>query len=235
MDNLRIVLVDTEGSINLGMILRLAANFGVKEIFLVSSRSYNEEEVFRYAVRASYLYNSIVRVSNLDDALKGCDIRICTTAKAREEDVLRNSVSSIKLPELVAGYKNVCLVFGRESTGLTREELSKCEIASTIPTSSEYPALNLANSVAIYLYELLSRSGNLDLRIEVASRNLIEEAVDVFARITPSLLRDPHKIERANRSFRQIIFRSAPSEREIRIITHVLRRALRRLKSCEST
>jgi TrmH family RNA methyltransferase len=231
---LRIVLVDTEGSINLGMILRLSANFGAKEIFLVSSRTYNEEEILKYAVRASYLYSSIFRVSSLDEALSECDVRICTTAKAREEDVLRNNVPSTKLPELVSKYRKVCLVFGRESTGLTREELSKCDFSSTIPTSEEYPALNLANSVAIYLYELLSRSRSEKLGIEAAGRSQIEGAVSAFSGISSHVLKDPHKRERAERAFRQIAFRAAPSEREIKIVAHVLRRALRRIESCQS-
>ncbi|MEM0046529.1 MAG: TrmH family RNA methyltransferase [Fervidicoccaceae archaeon] len=230
MDNLRLVLVDTEGSVNLGMILRLAANFSIKDIHIVSTREYNEEEVLRYAVRAGHLYHSIVRHVTIEDALNGCDIKICTTAKGASDDILRNTVSSLHLPELVSKYKNVCLVFGRESTGLTREELSKCDLASTIPTSEEYPALNLSNSVAIYLYELTAKKKTEPI-IETASREDIESTISTFSQISALVHRDPHKVERASRAFRQIIYKSSPSRMEIRVVHHVLRRALRRIQS----
>jgi len=230
LNRLRLVLVDTEGSINLGMILRLAANFSVKEIYIVSTRQYDQEEVKKYAVRADYLYDSLIRVSSIDDALAGCDIKVCTTAKSSEEDVLRSTVSSAKLPELLSGYGSVCLVFGRESTGLTREELSKCDIASTIPTSSEYPSLNLTNAVAIYLYELLSKNGELARELKVAQRDELEGAIAVFSQIAAEVMRDTNKITRAERAFRKMIYASSTTRTEVRIITHVLRRALRRIK-----
>jgi len=235
MELLRLVLVDTEGSINLGMILRLAANFAVDEIYLASERTYNEEEVFKYAVRASNLYSSVVRVKTLEEALNGCDIRVCTTAKAREEDVLRNTVSSEDLPNVVSSYRRVCLVFGRESTGLTREELAACDISSTIPSSESYPALNLANSVAIFLYELFTKLRKGEQVLKKASREELEEAISAFSRISRQVMSDERKIKAAERAFRHFMFKSSPSSREAKIVTHVLRRAVRRLDSCHAT
>ena len=48
----------------------------------------------------------------------------------------------------------VALVFGPEPTGLTNTEVSRCHYLITIPTDPVYPALNLAQAVAICLYEL---------------------------------------------------------------------------------
>src|SRR2546430_10164546 len=46
------------------------------------------------------------------------------------------------------------LVFGPEPSGLTDVEVTRCHYLIHIPTDPAYPALNLAQAVAICLYEL---------------------------------------------------------------------------------
>ena len=69
------------------------------------------------------------------------------------------------------------MVFGRESTGLTREEILKCDVLVSIPASKAYPVLNLSHAVAIILYELFKR-----LKLS-ASQYHVEPAREQYLRI----------------------------------------------------
>ncbi len=91
--------------------------------------------------------------------MKGTRVRVCTSSIGGDEaDVLRQSVSPEYLTMILPPDAEVALVFGRESVGLTREELRYCDILSTIETGSEYNVLNLSHAVSLYLY-ILTRHG----------------------------------------------------------------------------
>ena len=58
-----------------------------------------------------------------------------------------------KLAALNPG-SSTAILFGREDSGLTNEELQKCHVQLQIPASEEYGVLNLAMAVQIVAYEL---------------------------------------------------------------------------------
>ncbi|MEB2836540.1 MAG: rRNA methyltransferase [Desulfurococcales archaeon] len=150
----RIVLVGVEGPINLGFIARLLDNFDVDEFYLVSPRA-DLAEASRYAARAAHRLEEAIVVDSLDEAIRGASLAACTSAHASTgRDVLRVAMSPWEFAARALEEELVALVMGRESTGLTREEISKCGVLVTIPTSEKYRALNLSNATAILLYEL---------------------------------------------------------------------------------
>ncbi len=150
----RIVLVGVEGPVNLGFIARLLDNFDVDEFYLVSPRA-DLAEASRYAARAAHRLEEAIVVDSLDEAIRGASLAACTSAHASTgRDVLRVAMSPWEFAARALEEELVALVMGRESTGLTREEISKCGVLVTIPTSEKYRALNLSNATAILLYEL---------------------------------------------------------------------------------
>ena len=152
MDRLRLVLVGIEGAINLGMIARLADNFAVDELYLVKPTA-SIDEAFEYAARSAGRLRDAVIVESLGDALRGVSLSICTSALASKEDMLRMPVSPGEAALIASRTPGVvALVMGRESVGLTREEISMCTLLSTIEANPQYPVLNLANATAIMLY-----------------------------------------------------------------------------------
>lgn len=231
---MRIVLVGIEGGANLGMILRLCSNFDIEDVALVNPGQLDVDEIQRFAVRAFDRYKKVSYYSSLDDALRDCDVRVCTSAKySIENDVLRSSIPLKQLPKILLSFKKPCIVFGRESTGLTREELSKCDFLSTIPTSQSYPALNLANSVAIYLYELYTTKAPGQI-INPPEREKVDLLFSIFEKISKKVIGDELKAKRALIAFKHIVQRSSPSRVEISILTYVLRRVLKRIDSEEN-
>ncbi len=228
------MLVGIEGSVNLGFILRLAMNYDVDEIVLVSPKASDFDEAARFAARASGLLRELRILENLEEAFEENELRVCTTAKkGSSKDILRQTIPSYSLPEAVRGWEKIALVFGRESTGLTRKELAMCDVLVNIPSSPRYPSLNLSHAVAIMLYTLYVgfREGEGG---RVSDRSRIEELVETYRRIAMMLMRGEERIDRASTAFKKILFKSQPTPSEVRLIHFLLRRIERRLRSCSS-
>ncbi len=155
----RLVLVEPEGKVNFGQILRLCRNFGVDDICAVNPRfDVRDEEVIRFAAGGASLVDRVRVTSSLAECLEGTDFSVCTTSIAgAPDDPLRQAVAPRAIPLLLPRGSRVALVFGRESVGLTRSELTLCSLVSTLVTPSDYNVLNLSHAVALYLYELLGR------------------------------------------------------------------------------
>lgn len=154
---IRVVLVEPEGRINFGQVLRLCKNFSVWEICVVNPKfDIQDKEVIEFAAGGAELVKNVRVVDNLTKCLEDTDFSICTTSIAgASEDPLRQAIAPKAVSLIVPEGSKVALVFGRESVGLTRSELAACSLVSTLVTPSDYNVLNLSHAVALYLYELL--------------------------------------------------------------------------------
>ncbi len=154
---LRLVLVEPEGKINMGFILRLAKNFNLEDICVVNPRfDILDEEVLSFAARGSELAKEVKVVNSLSECLKDSELSVCTTSHYDvESDVIRQSISLTHMVSIASNHSSVTLVFGRESVGLTRSELGMCDLIMTIDVGSDYNVFNLSHVIAIVLYELL--------------------------------------------------------------------------------
>ena len=230
---LRLVLVGVEGPINLGFIARLADNFDVDELYLVDPRA-DIEEARRFAAKASYRLDSAVIVNELEDALHDTTLSACTSAHySRGDDVLRVSMTPWEFAERAISERLVGIVMGRESTGLTRKELDKCDVLVTIPTSERYRSLNLSNATAIILYELFkARISSWKPREPPDSDKigLLYKYLELLASNAA-----PHKYSDIVRAFRNILSRADVSREEVSALLYLASRLWRRVSGgCES-
>ncbi len=228
MEKLRLVLVGTEGAYNLGVIARLAMNFDVDEFYIVSPKA-SIEEAERYAAKAVEMLRSARVVESLDEALDGVSLSICTSSVYRDNRALRIPVPPREAAEIaVASPGTVALVMGRESVGLTRRELEKCGLFSTIPTSSRYPEMNLATATAVYLYEMYqARGGRLDVEMLDPEKARLVEAY------TRALVETLEVEERRAReivvALRRMALKGYGSRREVEHLLYLLSKACRRV------
>lgn len=227
MDKLRLVLVGTEGAINLGMVARLSDNFEVDELYLVKPLA-SIEEAMEFAARSADRLKKAIIVESLESALEGVALSICTSSIASTEDVLRSPIEPRRAAEIAASLGGtVALVMGRESVGLTRSELRLCDLLSTIKASPSYPALNLANATAIMLYELFLSRGRGHYSEDQPSPEtlrLIEKYVLAIAELT---IADAARREEAGLSVRHILSKARPSRVEAENLLLLLSRAYR--------
>ena len=217
-----VVLVEPEYEGNLGLIARVAKNFGAEGLILVNPRCEIGEEARRRAMHAvDYLEKARI-FNSLEDVRKELDFLAATTAKtASAYNVNRAFITPDKL-ELV---ESMGVVFGRESSGLTNEEIALCDVVVHIPTSREYPTLNITHAVAIVLYELFKRRK----RVKVASRRLRDQIYYFYGKILESLGYDPDKKRIQLTAFKRVIERSYINEREAFGLAGVLRKVLERI------
>ncbi len=233
MERVKLVLVGVEGSVNLGFILRLAKNFNVGRIVLVSPRELDYDVVERYSAKARDLIRHLRIVDGLEKAFEPEDMRVCTSSRASEDDPLRQPMSPKELAQLYAGTETpLALVFGRESTGLTREELSTCHSLVTIEANPEYPVLNLSHAVAIILYELYTTQPEASQPIARVGPRELGELEKAYRLLLERVVRDEAKRKRLAQAFTRMVSRSPPTRLEARSLLFTLRRAARRLEEC---
>ncbi len=228
---IRVVLVEPEGAINVGFTARLCMNFGVDELFLVNPKA-SIEEALNYAAKAADLLMKAGVVDDLSKALSGVSVSASTTGIGYSKgDYLRQSIELRNFVEVLKRrpVDSIAILFGRESTGLTREEMSITDFVITIPAHPNYPILNLSHSVGIVLYELYTSLGgaysNIPPRASGEKIKLIHRLID---EVTASIRVSEEKALRIKRSLKAVITRGMPSEYEARQIMYFLRKILRR-------
>lgn len=148
------VLVEPAVPANIGAAARAIKTMGFSKLRLVNPADHLSDEALWLAHGSNEILRSAKVHSSLTDAIEDIDFTIGTTSKNR------SAKQDYYIPEeafkLISAKSNILksagIVFGREESGLTNEELRLCDAASTIPLHSPYPSINLAQSVMIFSY-----------------------------------------------------------------------------------
>ena len=226
LDNISIVLVEPQHPGNVGMVCRAMKNMGLARLRVVKGCRIDHPDAVKFAVSAKDLIGTAERFETLVDALVDTEIAIATTrrhGKYRQEIMTAAEAADRLLPQL--GTQHVALVFGREDSGLTTEEVSLCRWNATIPTGDEYGSLNLAQAVLIFCYEIFSRSAGVSFR-EERSMAASGELETCFGQMEEVLLKigflNPQNPAHIMRSLRQLFFRAELDSREVAILRGML-------------
>ncbi|NCX94593.1 MAG: tRNA (cytosine(32)/uridine(32)-2'-O)-methyltransferase TrmJ [Gammaproteobacteria bacterium] len=152
---IRVVLVGTSHPGNIGMVARAMKTMGLTDLVLLNPEKMPDETSISMSSNADDIVTNAKIVSSLEVALEGCGFVL--GASARERYLAWPQLSSREAGEFVAGAlegdQSIALVFGRERTGLTNEELERCHYHVHIPCNPEYRSLNLAMAVQVLAYE----------------------------------------------------------------------------------
>jgi tRNA (cytidine32/uridine32-2'-O)-methyltransferase len=156
LDQIRIVLVNTTNSGNIGAAARAMKNMGITQLVLVDPIAVIDGDAIVRASGASEILDSCVIVSSLEEAVAGCGLVIGTSARGRHIPwpLCSPRECGAKAKKAVLNNNSVALVFGRESRGLTNEELHKCNAHVHIPTNPDFSSLNIAAAVQVMCYEM---------------------------------------------------------------------------------
>jgi TrmH family RNA methyltransferase len=153
----RIVLVEPQEAGNVGAAARAMKNFGFTDLWIAGGKTERTDNVSSWwAVGAIDVVDAATRVDTLEEALADCHLTVATTAiRGRQvfEQLTPADVARVASEELGDEHR-IAVVFGREKWGLTGREVLLCQRTASIPTWPEFPTMNLAQSVAIFCYEL---------------------------------------------------------------------------------
>ncbi|WP_100656414.1 tRNA (cytosine(32)/uridine(32)-2'-O)-methyltransferase TrmJ [Alteromonas flava] len=155
LDNIRIVLVNTSHTGNIGSAARAMKTMGLSQLVLVDPVSPPDGKSSALAAGAGDVLAAAKSVSTLEEAVADCGLVVGTSARSRTHSwpMLEPRGCGVKLVAEAQKYP-VALVFGRENNGLTNEELQQCHFHVCIPANPEYSSLNLAAAVQTLCYEV---------------------------------------------------------------------------------
>jgi tRNA/rRNA methyltransferase len=155
MTALRIVLVEPQEAGNVGAVARAMKNFGFAELWIVGQHPQLLPVSSWWASGADDLLERVRFVPTLADALGDAHVTVATTSmRGRTTPVTFTPKTLAARYAEMGDDQTLALVFGREDSGLTREELVLCQYSVTIPTNDAFPTMNLAQSVCVFCYEL---------------------------------------------------------------------------------
>jgi tRNA/rRNA methyltransferase len=221
-NNLAIVLVEPQNPGNVGMVCRAMKNMGLSRLCLVNPCQTDHPEALKFAVSARDLLESATRFSTLREALADSPFSVATTrrhGKYRQEIFTPEEIA-VKIRGAVGGG-GVALVFGREDSGLTTDEVALCRWHATIPTVGDFGSLNLAQAVLIFAYELFRSAGGTVHRQERAPAPA-EDLETLYDHMERSLLHigflNPQNPGHIMRSLRRIFARAELDSREVAVL-----------------
>lgn len=154
---IRIVLVETSHTGNMGSVARAMKTMGLSNLTLVNPIVKPDSQSTALAAGASDIIHRAKIVSSFDEAIADCQLVVGTSARSRTLPwpmLTARECGEKVVQEASVPNQKVALVFGRERVGLTNDELKKCHYHVMIPANPDYSSLNLAMAVQILSYEI---------------------------------------------------------------------------------
>jgi len=153
-----IILVSPARPENIGAAARAMKTMGFNQLRIVASDAHLQPATRWVAHGAGDIIDNIQVYSTLADAVTDMDFIIATTARSRAKFHYYATPEQLVplLREKQQWMSRMALVFGREDSGLTNEELALADILTGVPMVADYPSLNLGQAVMVYCYQLAS-------------------------------------------------------------------------------
>lgn len=237
--HIRIILVGTQHPGNIGAAARAIKTMGLSQLVLVAPEKPLDDAAYRRSAGAEDVLGDAQRFPALTDAVADCRLVLGCTARSRRVQLeqLEPDAAATRLLEL-AVEGPVALVFGRERTGLTNEELQLCHASVHIPSDPAFSSLNLAAAVQVLAYEVrraLLRSTPAAVPAQQPGPDALpathEQLEGFFAQLAQTLEEiDFHKgraPESAMRKLRRLFLRTDLTVHEVRLLRGVLADAQR--------
>ncbi|PVD41136.1 tRNA/rRNA methyltransferase [Serratia liquefaciens] len=153
---LHIVLVAPARPENVGAAARAMKTMGFTSLRIVDSEAHLQPAARWVAHGAGDILDGVQTFATLEQALADVDFTVATTARSRARFHYYCTPQQLlgQLSERSQWVEQAALVFGREDSGLTNEELELADLLTGVPMQADYPSLNLGQAVMVYCYQL---------------------------------------------------------------------------------
>ena len=226
--HIHIVLVETSHPGNIGAAARAMKTMGLSRLRLVRPKDYPSAEATARASGAGDVLAAAQVFDTLDDALADCGLVLGASARMRSIPwPLVNARDGAALAAAGSGRTEVALLFGRERTGLSNDELERCHHLVNIPSNPDYSSLNLAASVQVMCYELRMAADIDPLPSDADSRPATgREMEDFYRHLEETLLAtgflNPDAPRQLMRRLRRLFNRVGLEHLEVNILRGIL-------------
>ncbi len=228
--NLKLILVEPRGPLNVGSVARLCSNFEVEELRIVSPKcDIFSLEAKKMALKGQKFIDDCKIFDSLEKAIFDCDLVLASCGRI---DVSKDLFfeSSENIFNWIFSFKrinNLAIIFGREDRGLTNSELLLANKTFNIPASMSNPSLNLSHAVSIVLYELNKYSKrNPNKELEVFNLASSKQIHDSFEEVEELLLGVGYLLKHTSRAkiskFKNYVLRANTSMYEINTLRGIV-------------
>lgn len=230
LSNIRIVMVETTHPGNIGATARAMKTMGLANLVLVNPKIFPSAEATAMAAGADDILANAKEYAVLADAVSNCTLVAGTSARNRSIPwpIMTPRESATHIVS-TSQSSDVALVFGRESSGLTNEELEYCNLVIQVPTRKDFSSLNIAAAIQIICYELLLAETGIaetipaDSDLEFATRNEMEK---FFQHLEQSMIMtgfyNPQKPRKLMHRMKRLFNRAQPDQNEINMLRGLL-------------
>ncbi|UCG00473.1 MAG: TrmJ/YjtD family RNA methyltransferase [Candidatus Heimdallarchaeota archaeon] len=226
-----VILVQPSKPQNLGNIARVMMNFGFSNLIITNPiLDLSNPEIKVVARRADMIINQAQLVMDLQDVRESFDFMIGTTARVGSDyNLKRITIPPERLLKEEFSYNKIAIVFGREPSGLSNEEISICDLLVTIPTHSTYPVMNLSHAVTIILYFLsqkfqdIYQNSKVKLKHRAASFRERQQLESYFEQVINFTGYRPEKHHVALQAFSNVLSRGYVTGRELTTLMGVMK------------
>jgi len=225
-----VVLVELKIPENIGFVARVMKNFGFKNLVLYNCNVGRESYIT--AGHAKDVIKSSLVIDNLEEYLSRKSLVVGTTGiKVKSIGrYVRKSITPEELKEIVR--ENTAILFGREDFGLFDEELKLCNVVVSVPTSQEYPVMNVSHAVAVLLYEL-SKAGFESETL--ATQKDVDVVVEYFGELMNEVWYPRHRIEKSRILLKRAFGKAGMTRHELNHIAGILRKTILYIRHLKKT
>jgi tRNA/rRNA methyltransferase len=228
--NLKVILVEPNGPLNVGSVARLCSNFEVDELRIVSPKcDIFSLEAKKMALKGQKFLDNCKIFHNLENAICDCDLVLasCGRINVSKDSFFESSEDIFDWTLSFKKINNLALIFGREDRGLTNSELLLANKTFNIQISQNNPSLNLSHAVSIALYELnKSSKRKFDQELKVFNLASSKQIHDSFLEIEELLLKVGYLLKHTSKAkiskFKNFILRSNTSMHEINVLRGIV-------------
>lgn len=248
LNRICVVMVNTTHSGNIGAAARAMKNMGLSRLLLVDPIASIDEEAIQRSSRAEDILHNAEIHPTLEGAIAGCGLVVGTSARSRSVPwpLMTPRQCGDRAAQAAAAGNDIALVFGRESRGLTNEELHLCNAHVHIPTDENFSSLNVAQAIQVMAYEMrlaLTEVENaeseqrwgVDWDYPMATHDQLNGMLQHMEQTLVEFgFLDPNTPKQLMTRVRRLFQRAAPDRMEINILRGMLAAIQRRTDPSES-
>jgi|TARA_B110000483_G_scaffold230701_1_gene296190 tRNA (cytidine32/uridine32-2'-O)-methyltransferase len=171
--DIEFILIETSHPGNIGACARAIKNMGFAKLGLVNPKNFPCDEAYHRSKGAKDILDEANIYKSLDEALSEATLVLGTSARERSipwPSSYTHLIDEDMSNDIKDKNNKICILFGREDSGLSNDELQKCHMHLRIPCSDEYSSLNISHAVQIISYELrnlLMRKESIEVKSDV--------------------------------------------------------------------
>jgi TrmH family RNA methyltransferase len=228
LPQIRFTLIETSHPGNIGGVARAMKCMDLASLVLVSPSHFPHPDAASRSAGAGEILSGARIFRDVESAIADCVYVAGTTARSRaiEWPVCSPRDAAPKIVE-EAQTGPVALLFGRERSGLTNDEVGLCNTLVRIPTGPDYASLNLASAAQIMAYEIFLEANRDRVRVVAPALPADRGSLDGFYRHLEETLfeLDFMKSQHPTRLMRKLIRlfnRARPTLEELNILRGIL-------------